>query len=58
MSDAIKHLLPISFVCTGHMSVFTILYGLLRVLHVGSVGVVTICGVAVLAWRPSPLESN
>lgn len=57
MRDDIKHLLPISFVRAGHMSVFTILYGLLRVLHIRSVGVVTICGCAVLAWRPSPLES-
>lgn len=46
--------LPVSFVRAGHASVFTILYGLLRVLNIGSVGVVTICGVAVLAWKPSP----
>lgn len=50
--------LPVYFIHVGSVSLFTVLYGLLRVLNVGEVGAVTICGVTVLAWRPSPEYDN
>jgi hypothetical protein len=51
--DKIKYL-PIWYVKQGGVSVFTVLYGLFRVLNIGSVGVVTILGVTILAWQPFP----
>lgn len=50
--------LPIYFVRDNHISVFTLLYGLLRVLNIGSVGVMTICGVTVVGWKPSLGEQD
>lgn len=48
--------LPVYFIrAAGHLSLFTVLYGLMRVIRIGEkIGVVTVCGVAVLAWKPAP----
>lgn len=55
MSEDKIDLLPVWFVRRHSCSVFTLLYGLLRVINIGSIGVVTICGVAILIWKPSPV---
>lgn len=50
--------LPLYFVRVNRISVFTLLYGLMRVINIGETGVVTICGVTVIGWKPSPDEQE